>query len=270
MAICLCGCLEIDEQYRISRNGKADARIVFKIDQQYESILLAELDKKLRAALPPEMTVDSTQHIDGKAAIVVEGEQIDLAVLSSIGQPMRLAVLPVGFLKKRYIFSMTAGNAPDFPIPHRLKVSLPGSIDQANGRRMASDTVEFDLTTAHRGESFQAAATAFVLGIGPDVPVVGTTNMNYNFDGAKAARNWILPTMLGAFVLGTVLAVGGWIWKKRSLIIAGQRDLHAFESNSLPRHVSQAPRSHAKFCDGCGAPHSLAQKYCAVCGAFLT
>lgn len=270
MVIFLGGCLEIDEHYHISRDGKADARIIFKIDPQYESLLLPELDKKLRASLPPEMKVDSSQRIDGKAAVVVEGQQLDLATLSSSDQPMRLTIAQAGFLKKQFLFTVTAGKTPELPIPHRLTVSLPGSIERSNGRKVDSNSVEFDLTKARRGTSFQAASTAFAFGVGSNTSGIGGPVTTADAGGANAARSWATPTLLGAVALCVVLAVGAVAWKRRTVSIVGQDGI---AESAAPSTTSSAPhvtRSCANFCDACGAPQASTLKFCSKCGATLT
>lgn len=262
-AICVCGCMEVEEQYRISRDGKTDARIVFKIDPQYESLILSDLDRKLRSDLPTGMKVDSTQRINGKAAVIVEGQGMALSTISADDQPMQLVESQAGFLRKRYAFTVNAAKPPDIPIPHRLRVTLPGSIEQTNGRKIDSDTVEFDLSNARRGSRFQVTSTALGFSFGSSGDAVPNST-------AGITAGWLLPVSLCAIALGA-LAIGAGR-------IVGRRPATASLPSAVPVSDAATPAAQPQggiaplriYCSECGKPQAVTRKFCAACGASLS
>ena len=261
-ALFISGCMEIEEQYRLSSDGKADARIVIKVDPQYESLVLPELKKKLGTVLPPGMKLDASQRIDGKAAIVITGEGLELATIGADDQPMRFSASPAGFLQQRYRFALSAAQAPDIQIPHRVRVTLPGSIEQTNGRKIESDTVEFDLTNARRGAQFQATSTGFAF--------------SFASSGAAAPRGqttttWLLPGSLVAIVLGSILLAAGWMMGKKTATSAdASRAAPVPMEIASPPSTAGVPDAARVFCSECGAPQAATRRFCSDCGAQLT
>lgn len=110
-------------------------------------------------------------------------------------------------MRRKYEYRMLVTKSPEMPVPHRIKVTLPGSIAQTNGTKLSDDTVEFDVTTARRGSSFFAASTGFALSFSGAPP-----------RGANAARagsmNW-LPWIVG---VAAALSLGllGLLWWRRT------------------------------------------------------
>ena len=261
-ALFMSGCMEVEEQYRLSSDGKVDARIVMKVEPQYESLVLPELKKKMRADLPPGMKLDASQRIDGKVAIVITGEGLELATISSDDQPMRFSAAPAGLLQQRYRFTLNAAKAPDIPIPHRVRVTLPGSIEQTNGRKIESDTVEFDLTNARRGAQFQATSTGFALSFGSSSKAAPQ---------GQTTTAWLLPGSLVAIVLGSIVLVARWMMGKKTATSAdASRAAPVPMASASPPSMAGVPDAARVFCSECGTSQAATRRFCSDCGAPLT
>lgn len=276
LALYLCGCIEVEERYRISRDGKADARVVIKVDPQYESLVLPELEKKIREEPPTGMKIDSSQRIDGKAAILLEGEGLDLATISASEFPMQLIVSSAGFLKKRYLFSVNVTKRLEIPVPHRLRVTLPGTIEQTNGKKIDSDTVEFDLTNARRGARYQASSDAFGLSFlsgGSGAAATAPTAVGGSSNSNAATPAWLVPASLGAIILGAVLLTVHWFRRARAasvpVALATQDAVAAARTGGAIGGSVDVPPQAQIFCSECGAQQSAARRFCSQCGTVL-
>jgi len=273
LGLVLCGCIEVEEQYRISRDGKADARILIKVDPEYEALVLPELEKRMREEPPPGMKIDSSQRIDGKAAILIEGQGLDLATLNTGDQPMQLVESSAGFLKKRYTFSVSAGKRPDVPVPHRLRVTLPGSIEQTNGRKIDSETVEFDLTNARRGTRYQATSTAFALSLssgGSHANANSPKPSSWAVGSGAASPAWLLPMSIGAIVLGVISFVVGWVVKRRATAAQMMASPPQLAAVAQRQASDGGPPLSSVFCSECGVAQEATRKFCTGCGAKLS
>ncbi|MDE2397677.1 MAG: zinc ribbon domain-containing protein [Burkholderiales bacterium] len=277
----LAGCIEVDEQYKVGRNGKADSRVVVTIDPAYESVVFPAVKKKLQEDPPPPgITVDSSQRIDGKAAVVMEGKGIDLGNTNATLQPMQLTESSGGFLRKRYTVTVRVVRQPDVPIPHRLRISLPGSIEHSNGKQVDAETVEFDLTHARVGALYQVSSTAlalpFLSGESPANQGPQTAAPGPEGPGSTASR-WILPASLGVLAVAVLAFIGWWFVRRRPRAVSAATATATATASPSPSagFVAQQvdprpPQRERIFCSECGAPQEATRKFCTECGAGLS
>lgn len=263
LALCLGGCIEIEEARRFDPNGEAHLYLVIKVDPQYESLVFHDLDRQLRADAPPGVRIDSSQRIDGKAAFVIEADGPAAAELGAKEYPAALSISSGGFMKRRYDYRVSVSRTPQMPIPHRLRVTLPGSIEQTNGSKISGDTVEFDLTHARRGATFTVSSMAWAFdfgGTGSPSALSGVAN-----DG------WLLPASLALIGAGIVALAIGLIRRRRSPKVA----VPLATSVSQPRDTATVATSESGvaggtlFCTECGAKNPSSRRFCSACGQAL-
>lgn len=272
LASVLCGCIEIAEHRRFDTDGTLHFKAVMTIDPQFEALVMPELRKKFAAERTKGWKVDLTQRIDGKAAAILEAEgDVASAELGGSDQPFKLAISDAGFMRRKYDYRMRIAKNPETPMPHRIKVTLPGSIGQTNGNKLNDDTVEFDVTSARRGASFFASSTGFALSF-PGASSMGAT-------GARAGSvNWA-PWTVGV-VAAVFLGLMGWLWRRRA-----RPDVAALPArhDSSDRRSAATPSPDAAsnlpppatipttapahvFCTECGTKNAAPRKFCLQCG----
>ena len=141
----LFGCIDVAEHRRFDTDGALHFKAVMMIEPQYEALVMPELKKKFEGVRTKGWKIDLTQRIDGKAAAVLEADGDDaLAELGRSDQPFKLAVSDAGFMRRRYEYRMLITKSPEMPVPHRIKVTLPGSIAQTNGAKLSDDKRAID------------------------------------------------------------------------------------------------------------------------------
>ena len=145
------------------------------------------------------------------------------------------------------------------PFPHRAVVSLPGSIESVlGGKKIASDTVEFDLTHAKPGDVFAVTSTAFAFGLGSG----GATAAASANPGTAA---WLIPLSVGSIGAGVALLLTGWF---RSRQAARANDsLPSFAPPTAATHAPMpAEEAASQFCTECGAANTVGRRFCGQCG----
>lgn len=270
MLVPIVACMEVEETYNYDRSGIAQAKVVLKIDPQYEAALLPDLEGKLRQNTPEGITIDSTQRIDGKAALIVTAGSAAAAtqLISDANRSSEFKASDAGFLKQRYEYRLRVIKRPDLPIPHKVRVTLPGSIERTNGLKMTDDTVEFDLTNARRGAVFSVTSTGFAFAF----PGGKSTSASL---GAAAtspppASAWLLPMSSVAIVAGALLLVAGWFAGRKRKLSEGVTPSDDASAITPPIATeADAPPQRQVFCSECGSGQAAMRKFCSNCGAGL-
>lgn len=263
----LSACIEVDQSHTIDRSGDVHLRVVLKVDPQFEQIVFGEMEQKLRQDLPPGVRVDSSQRIDGKASFIIEADGKEATEISRADYPVTLVVSDAGFMQRRYQYRVVVAKTPEMPVPHRLRVTLPGTIEQTNGKKLGNDTAEFDLTRARSGAAFVATSKAFALslsGAGANPVNATTTGASSEVEGTVP---WKARGLMAGILASLVVVIIGWIRVRgRSRSANVQRSLP-----DLPAPAAAASETGAMmYCSECGAQNPASRKFCRQCGRPMT
>ena len=259
----LCGCIEVEQRFRVHDDGSVSIRGTMKIDPQYEALMLAEMKKDLPKKMPPGVRLDFSQRIDGKAAVLYEADGAAAAALLKEEGSTTITVSDGGLLKKRYEYREVVSRVPEIPFPNRLTLSLPGSIESVTGgKKIASDTVEFDQTHAKRGDVFGATSMAFAFGLGS-----GGTAAAASVASPDTAT-WLVPVSIGSICAGVALLLTGWLRARQAARSGGATTAAAAPTHTLrePAPLKEVARV---FCTECGSPNAAGRKFCSKCGHAL-
>ena len=262
MLACLCGCIEVEQRFRVHDDGSVSIKGTMKIDPQYEALVLPQMKKELPKKMPPGVRLDFSQRIDGKAAVLYEADGAAAAALLKEGGSTTITVSDGGFMKKRYEYREIVARVAQVPFPNRLVLSLPGSIESVTGgRKTANDTVEFDQTHAKPGDLFVATSTAFSFSLGNS----GATAADVANPGTAA---WLMPVSIGSICAGAALLLMGWLRSRQAARSGGTATIVTAPTPALrePTPVAEAARV---FCTECGAPNAASRKFCGKCGHAL-
>lgn len=262
MAACLCGCIEVEQRFRVHDDGSVSIKGMMKIDPQYEALMLPEMKKDLPKKMPPGVRLDFSQRIDGKAAVLYEADGAAAAALLKEGGSTTITVSDGGFMKKRYEYREVVARVAEVPFPNRLVLSLPGSIESvAGGKKTASDTVEFDQTHAKRGDVFGATSTAFAFSLG------GGDATTENVANPVTAA-WLMPVSIGSIFAGLALLLTGWFRSSQAIRSGGAPSIIGTPTPAL-REPTPVKEAGVLFCTECGAPNAASRKFCGKCGHAL-
>lgn len=256
------GCIEVEQRVRVHDDGTASVRATIKIDPQYEALVLSEMKRELPKKVPPGVRLDFSQRIDGKAAVLIEADGAAATAMLSKDGSTKITIGDGGFMKKRYEYKEIVSRVPEIPIPTRVVVSLPGSIETVTGgQKVAGDTVEFDQTHAKRGDVFSVTSTAFAFSLGGgDAAAAGVSSPD--------AIAWLMPVSIGSICAGLLLLLTGWFRSRHVARSIGALPkvaaaTHAVRETHPPEEVAPV------FCTECGAPNTATRKFCGQCGHAL-
>ena len=258
----LCGCIEVEQRFRVHDDASVSIKGTMKIDPQYEALMFAEMKKDLPKKMPPGVRLDFSQRIDGKAAVLYEADGAAAAALLKEEGSTTITVSDGGFMKKRYEYREVVARVAEVPFPNRLVLSLPGSIESVTGgKKTASDTVEFDQTHAKRGDVFGATSTAFAFSLGGgDATTADVAN-----PGTAA---WLMPVSIGSIFAGLALLLTGWFRSRQATRSGGAATIVAAPTPAL-REPTPVEAVAQVFCTECGAPNAMSRKFCGKCGSAL-
>lgn len=260
--VCLSGCVDVQERVVVKTDGSLTIKAITKVDPEYESIVLPMLRAELKRKTPAGARVDYSQRVDGKAAVIIDAEGAAAAELLEQDGSTKISVSDGGFMKKQFAYQRSVTRTVDMPFPHRIVVSLPGSIQSVTaGERKSSDTVEFDLTNAKRGDVFHVTSTAFAFNLGG-----GGSSMNSG--GSLSASALAKPISIGSIAVGIVLLIVGWA-RSREGLSAGVAESIASKSGPIAGHDNLVAQAATVFCTDCGAPNAADGKFCSQCGCVL-
>jgi ribosomal protein L40E len=255
-------CIEVEQSHTIDRSGDVHLRVVLKIDPQYEQLVFSDMEKKLRQDMPPSVRVDSSQRVDGKASFIIEADGKDATELSRADYPVTLVVSDAGFMQRRYQYRVVVAKTPETPVPHRLRVTLPGTIEQTNGKKLGDDTAEFDLTRARRGASFVATSKALAFSL----PGARSNLTQANAGASSAVEGrvpWLLWGSFASILAGLALVIASWVRARangRSAVLRPP-PLDMPTPAAMPNEVAAVV-----YCSECGTQNPAARKFCRQCG----
>jgi len=255
--VLLCGCVEVEERVQVHADGSSSYKGTVKVDPQYEAMVLPKLKQQITKDLPPGARVDFSQRIDGKAAVIIEAEGEAAARVQ--GDDLKISVNPAGFMKQRYLFKGVVNSTPDYPVPHRKIVTFPGSIEKVvNGKKISSDTAEFDLSSARRGTVYGATSTAFAFSFGGGGRAT-SENPNSN------PPSWLIPGSVGLALVGLAMLITGWFRKRQRSSINAAEVSPTVAIATLDANA-QGLSPSTMFCTECGAQNVLGRNFCSQCG----
>ena len=262
MLACLSGCIEVEQRFRVHDDGSVSIKGTMKIDPQYEALMLAEMKKDLPMKMPPGVRLDFSQRIDGKAAVLYEADGAAAAALLKEEGSTTITVSDGGLMKKRYEYREVVSRVLEIPFPNRLTLSLPGLIESVTGgKKIASDTVEFDQTHAKRGDVFGATSTAFAFGL--------------SSGGAKSADvvstgtvSWLMAVSIASICAGLALLLTGWFRSRQPTRSGGAASIIGASTPAF-RELTPIEEVARVFCTECGAPNAASRKFCGKCGHAL-
>ena len=254
-----CGCIEVETRLRVHDDSSVSVKTTMKIDPQYEAMVLPEFKKELPKKLPPGVRVDFSQRIDGKAAVVIEAEGAPADALLKEDGSISITVSDGGFMKKRYEYREVVKRAVEVPVPIRLVVTLPGSIESlSGGQKTAGDTVEFDQSNAKPGNVYAATSTAFAFAFGSDgataaqVARPGVTTAPF---AMNSSNETLIAASVAAILAGVALLTAGLVRSRRA--DRGGNQSAVVVVPAAQAHAPAANVAHASFfCSECGAPNT--------------
>ena len=267
-----CGCIEVETRLRVNDDSSVSVKTTMKIDPQYEAMVLPEFKKELPKKLPPGVRVDFSQRIDGKAAVVIEAEGAPADALLKEDGSISITVSDGGFMKKRYEYREVVKRAVEVPVPIRLVVTLPGSIESlSGGQKTAGDTVEFDQSNAKPGNVYAATSTAFAFAFGSDratAAQVARSDAIATPLTMTGSNGTLIAASVASILAGVALLTLGWVRSRRADRDGSRSAVAAIPAAQL--HTPGADVAHASiFCSECGAPNTAGRRFCGKCGHAL-
>lgn len=262
VVVLLYGCVEVNEQIRIHDDGSLSFKATIKVDPQYEAMVLPKLQSELQKKTPKGVRLDFSQRIEGKAAVIIEADGEPATQIKMEDGSATLSITPDGFMKRRFTYTETVLKTPEYPFSDREVITFPGALDSVtNGKKVSSDTVEFDRTYAKRGDVFSATSVVYALNFGSSQ----TASAGVTVPGTPG---WLIPTSIGSILAGVALWLTGWIRSRRS---SRGSDSTPVDLTSMPMIAEhgQVDKVETVFCSECGASNTANRKFCSHCGQAL-
>lgn len=228
LATTLSACLEIKQSISLKADGSGNMDVKIVVDKQWAHMIVPELKKALQKDSSSGMEFTEGQDESGNSVLKIVAAFNNVSELND--KDMRYTFVPDGgdLFRSNYRFEMrqlaTVRNELGTPIPFEFRVRMPGTINETNGHKVASDEVRWSLTGIKKGTVLIAKSSA------------------------------LAPTAMLVFGVGAILVILAIVFfgsKVRSATSEAPPVPHS-STAVFCTECGQANLSKSAFCTGCG------------------
>jgi Tol biopolymer transport system component len=159
LSFLLTSCFEVKQRITINKDGSGEARLEVAVQQMWAPKVVP----KLKSGMPKGWNVVEEKTKDDKQIVVFERKFKDCSELNDDETQYTFSSERKGFLKKSYELEIKQLKSSDIPFPFEISIKMPGSIDETNGTKSASNEVKWSLQGLQRGKELFVKSSAFAL-----------------------------------------------------------------------------------------------------------
>jgi len=157
-------CLEVKQEININKDGSGDTRLEIAI--QKEMLFDPKAIPKVKNDLKKEgWDILREGEKEGKYVISAGRKFNNISELNDDEARYTFASEKKGFMRRAYALKVKYIKGPEipFPFPYEISARMPGSIDETNGRKVASDEAKWNLQGLLKGTELSVESSGFTI-----------------------------------------------------------------------------------------------------------
>ena len=144
----LTSCFEVKQDVSVNNDGSGKAKIEFAVEKAFAPEIIPQIKK---TTVPSGWRIVGEQEKDGKLVLMMERMFQNMSELSDNEMRYSFSSEKTGFVKRAYSIDITMLKTSEMPFPYTLTLKVPGGIEDTNGNKISSDTVQWDLQGLQKG-----------------------------------------------------------------------------------------------------------------------
>lgn len=238
LILSLTACIEVKQSISINKDGSGDAKLEVAVQQEWASQIIP----KLKSDLPKGWALLEEKQKDGKQVVVIGRQFKHIAELNDNELRYSFSIGRKGFLKKSFNLEVRQLKSSGGPFPYKISIIMPGSINETNGDKVATNTAMWNLQGFRRGTVLSVKSNAFAV---PDL-----ASLKESFMSAGITKKILLALIV---LIGILLFFGVALLAKKTI---RTRVAKPSSKNTI----------EGIYCTECGTPNPKYASFCKKCG----